>query len=375
VNESLVIPDEQELSCWIAFEQLHCKGLGAQKLNAMWQHFQSMEKAWSAGRNELKQIPMLPPDLIDRVIEARRSVDPDELLKRCKQAGVVAYPISHPQYPSRLKEIHDPPAILYVKGSYDINDVRCAVGIVGTRSPTAYGQKLAKELSRSLAAAGATIVSGMAIGIDSYAHRGAIEGNGKTLAVVGSGPDVCYPSSNRPLYTLLASGQHGGVISEFFPGTKPESWHFPARNRIISGISQAVIVVEAGENSGSLITARLAFEQNREVFAVPGRVDSPSSAGTNDLIARNMAHLLRSFQDVITEMNWDASLKPVEQNDKALELYGREKDIYELLSSEPTHFDVLRERSGLPAGELSAVLTMLELGGMVSRLPGDWYSK
>jgi DNA processing protein len=375
MTNSLVLPNDEELACWLAFDQMPCKGLGGRKLKALYQHFDSLIPAWSAGRNELIRVPGLPHDVIERLIEARRAVEPERLLEQCRQADVEPIPWCNPKYPARLKEIHDPPAILYIKGRFELDDLNRAAGVVGTRSPTDYGQKLSKEISRSLAQSGVTIISGMAYGVDSFAHRGAIEGGGKTFAVVGCGPDICYPSSNKPLFNLLASGKNGAVISEFFPGTKVEPWRFPARNRIISGLSQALIVVEAGENSGSLITARLAFEQNREVFAVPGRIDSPSSAGSNELIARNMAHLMRSYKDVIEEMNWGGVAKTEESSGGTLELYGREKDVSDLLSNEPTHFDVLCERSGLAAGELSAVLTMLELGGVVTRHPGDWYSK
>jgi DNA processing protein len=253
-----------------------------------------------------------------------------------------------------------------------MEDMSHNVGIVGTRTPTALGQKLAKEISSGLAQSGVTIVSGMALGIDSLAHWGALESKGKTVAVLGSGVDYCYPSSNRHLYQALTEGGNGAVISEFFPGTKPEKWHFPARNRIISGMSQALAVIEAGEISGALITAKMAFEQSREVFAVPGRLNDRMSAGTNDLIAKNMAHLLRSYTDILEDMGW-VSTGVSQTVPTIVELYGREREVFELMSLEPVHFDHLAEKTGMNTGELSATLTMLELGGLISRLPGDWY--
>jgi DNA processing protein len=275
-------------------------------------------------------------------------------------------------YPYMLRQIHDPPSVLFVNGNLRESDFHHVIAIVGTRSPSSYGQKLAKDVSRGLAHSGAVIGSGLAIGVDSYAHWGAIEGGGRTIAVVATGPDICYPTSNRRLMKAIVDG-HGVILSEYFPGTKPEKWHFPARNRIVSGLAKGIVVVEAGENSGALITARLGFEQNRDVFAFPGRVDSPMSAGTNLLIQKNQAHLVRNFGDVLDALQWVQT--SVREVTTVVELFGREKEIYEMLSNEPTHFDVLVERSGMTAGEMSATLTMLELAGVIARHPGDWYSR
>jgi DNA processing protein len=264
--------------------------------------------------------------------------------------------------------------ILYVNGKLHPDYMRTTIAIVGTRRPSSYGQRYAKEIARHLARAGATIISGMAVGVDSLAHWGAIDGGGRTVAVLGCGADVCYPAGNRPLFKRLSEGDDGAVVSEFFPGTKPEPWRFPARNRIISGLSQAVLVVEAGQTSGSLITAKLAFEQSREVFALPGRIDNAMSAGTHQLIKENVAHIFISPDAMLKELGW-ASVPVGKAIPTVVELYGKEKDIHELISNEPIHFDHLIERSGMAAGELSATLTMLELAGVVERLTGDWYTR
>ncbi len=366
--------DDEELSCWLAFDQMNGIGLGTAKVRAIYEHLQSAASGWKASKAVLRYVRALPEETIDRFIANRADISPSELLKTVRAAGVVAYPICHPLYPSRLREIHDPPCVLYVKGDLVPSDIAGAVGVVGTRRPSSYGQRNAKEFARNLAAAGATIISGMAFGVDSIAHWGAIEAGGPTIAVLGCGPDVCYPSSNKPLFKALTEQGRGGVVSEFFPGTKPDSWRFPARNRIIAGMSQALLVVEAGEQSGALITAKMAFEQNREVFAIPGRIDSAMSQGTNWLIMKNMAHLTRSYKDILDEMNWVAG----QTGTKApvvVELFGREKELFELLSDEPIHFDLLCERTGMPVGELSAALTMLELAGVVTRHVGDLYTR
>ncbi len=366
---------DNEQAHWLAFDQLSGPGLGVARVKLLYDRLQSLAAAWTASRDQLRSLAIFNSDIIDAFIEKRKSIDPAALLDQVRKANIQAYPLFHPLYPMRLREIHDPPIILYINGSLTPEDMLYAVGVVGTRRPSSYGSKYAKEISRNLARSGATVVSGMAVGIDSLAHWGAIEGGGKTVAVLGCGPDVCYPSGNRPLFKALTSGEHGAVVSEFFPGTKPEPWRFPARNRIISGLSKGLAVIEAGETSGSLITAKIAFEQNREVFALPGRVDNPMSSGTNKLIGSHTAHVLTTHEDILNELRWasvpsNGKLPPV-----VVELYGKEKDIFELISAEPVHFDHLIERSGLQAGELSATLTMLELAGMVERLPGDWYSR
>lgn len=364
---------DEELAYWLAFDQIEGVGLGPRKIRFLHERLGSLRTAWNAGRDVLRYIPGFDEKLVAKLIASRQEIDPEAVLADLRKTSVDAIAYADIRYPSRLKEIHDPPAILYVNGNFDPAVLNWAAAVVGTRRPTSYGQRLAKEISRGLSENGVTVISGMALGIDSLAHWGAIEGGSKTIAVLPCGPDYCYPSSNRRLFKALIEEDRGCVISEYFPGMRPQSFSFPARNRIVSGLSRAVAVIEGGMSSGSLITARQAFEQNREVFAVPGRVDSLMSAGPNDLIVKDMAHLLRNYQDLLKEMNWIPS-----QNGRTVatlvELYGREREVYELLSAEPIHFDTLCERTGMAAGEMSATLTMLELAGIAGRAPGDWYA-
>jgi DNA processing protein len=369
---------DEELAAWMAFAQLGI-GWGTKLILSIYEHTGSLAFAWEASSAQLRFVPILKglDHQVSKFIERRKEINPERLLQVAGERGVSAIPLCDQRYPARLKQIPDPPLVLYTKGRLSAHDLHHVVGVVGTRRPTSYGQKMTKEISGGLASNGITIVSGMAIGVDSFAHRAAIESGAQTIAVLGCGADVCYPSSNRPLYDMLISGEHGAVVSEYFPGTKPETWRFPARNRIIAGLSEAVVVIEAGESSGSLITAKLAFEYCREVFAVPGRVDSPMSAGTNALIASNQAHLITGYQDVMNGMNWARSEATAGQGQSTsvVELFGKEKELYDLLSVEPMHFDVLCERTGMAAGELSATLTMLELAGVVVRHAGDHYSR
>jgi len=364
----------RELPYWLGFDQLTGIGLGSKRSRMLFDHFLSAEATWNASASELKALPWLKTEQVDQIVARRAAIDFDNLLKTLEKTGVTALPFNHPLYPSRLREIADPPLVLYMKGRLTPQELDHSVAIVGTRRPTSYGQRLAKEFARGLAEAGATVVSGMAVGVDSLCHWGAIEGGGRTVAVLASGPDLCYPTSNKPLFNGLIDGTHGAVLSEFFPGTKPEPWRFPARNRIISGLSKGVVVIEAGSTSGSLITADIGFEQSREIFAVPGRVDAPMSMGCNKLIAANKAQLVMNYIDVLNCLNW-VSVPAAREVPSMVELFGREKEVFELVTSEPVHFDVLTQKLGMTAGELSATLTMLELAGIVERLPGDWYSR
>lgn len=369
--ESFSIRDD-ELAIWLALHSMSGAGFGPKRVLRLLDRFGEIDEAWKANRDDLINVAGFQPDFADLFISKRSETDPEGLLKALKKSGVLAIPYTHVLYPFRLREIHDPPSVIFVNGNLHESDWQHIISVVGTRSPSAYGQKLAKDVARGLSASGAVVCSGLAIGVDSLAHWGAIEGGGRTIAVVATGPDICYPTSNKRLMNAITNG-HGVIMSEYFPGTKPEKWHFPARNRIVSGLAKAVVVVEAGESSGALITARLGFEQNRDIFAFPGRVDSAMSAGTNALIAKNQAHLISNHKDVLDALDWVQS--SVREVTTVVELFGREKEIYEMLSNEPTHFDVLCERSGMNAGEMSATLTMLELAGIIIRHPGDWYSR
>jgi len=365
---------DEEQGYWLAFDRISGAHLGVAKLKLAFEQLFSLKTIWNGTRESLSEFKWFTDDMITAFLEKRKEIEPEKVFQEVKKSGVRAYPYFHPDYPFRLRHISDPPLIVYMKGQLNPNDLQHSCAIVGTRRPTSYGQRLSKQIAGGLARSGVSIISGMASGIDAIAHWGAIESGGKTVAVLGCGADVCYPASNRPLYDKLIEDKNCAVLSEFFPGTTPETWMFPARNRIISGLSQAVAVIEAGETSGSLITAKLAFEQNREVFAVPGRVDSPASKGTNYLIASNTAKLLTDYEEIMREMQW-VSAAPVREVATIVELYGRERELYEMISNEPVHFDYLCEKSGIKAAELSASLTMLELAGVVTRHPGDWYSR
>jgi DNA processing protein len=366
-------PSLEDLPYWLAFAWLSGPGLSSRRITTLFEQFRSLKEAWQARDEEIRKLPWLNEMGAERLISGRKEVDPMALLEKIKKQNVSVLHFFHPDYPGLLRQIHDPPLVLFHRGKLDLANLGKTVGVVGTRRPTVYGQRQAKQMSQDLASHGVTVVSGMALGVDSIAHWGAINAGGRTVAVLGCGVDYCYPSTNRMLYKALTENEGQAVVSEFFPGVKPEKWHFPARNRIISGMSEALLVIEAGEQSGALITAQMAFEQNREVFAVPGRVDNLMSVGTNGLIAKNQAHLCRNYNDIMNDRGWATAPKGV-RVPTVVELYGREREVFDLISSEPVHFDYLLEKTGMNTGELSATLTMLELAGVIARLPGDWYA-
>lgn len=293
-------------------------------------------------------------------------------LLRLAGAGATALTFADPHYPSLLKELPDPPPVLYVLGRQELLGME-SVAIVGSRAATTYGRRIAFSLAKNLTDCSFTVVSGLALGIDTESHAGALAGRGGTVAVLGCGLDVVYPKQNSGLYKKIA--EHGALVSEYPLGTPPEGFRFPARNRIIAGLSRGVVVVEAAKRSGSLITAQIALDCGREVFAVPGQVDSCKSEGAHWLLKQG-AKLVQSLNDIVEELGvpvpageGDKSRDAAKKKDSGLEpdavaLLGR-------LDSYPTPRETLLETAGMVPGRLSELLLVLELEGLIEMLPGD----
>jgi len=286
------------LKYWVWLSSI--EGIGSRRIHNLLQHFGMPKNIWDASEGELAGAPDIGYKLASAVYSPENKKAVDRLLSKIDKEGIRVLTLESPDYPSNLKNIYDPPPVLYLKGSL-LPDDTLALGVVGSRTATAYGLKTAQELALGLASRGITVVSGMARGIDTMAHTGALAGGGRTIAVLGSGIDVVYPPENKRLYEKIQKS--GAVISEFIPGTKPLAGNFPARNRIISGLSLGVIVVEAAEKSGSLITADFALEQGREVFAVPGNISSGQSVGTNNLIKQG-AKIVTRIEDILEEFEY-----------------------------------------------------------------------
>lgn len=293
--------------------------------------------------------------------------DAEKQLKQVNEKGVNVLTCNRPEYPAMLRQIENAPVILYAKGQIRDED-KFAIAIVGPRKPTSYGTGLAERFSSELVVAGFTVVSGMARGIDTIAHKSSLKAGGRTIAVLGSGIDMPYPPENRELMERIAAS--GCVISEFPPGTEPNRENFPRRNRLISGLSLGVLVIEATQDSGSLITANYALEQNREVFAVPGSIHSPSSKGTNELIKKG-ARLVQDSNDIIEELT--PMLKGFIKKAKGgltAELTDEERRLCEILSGEPIHIDTISREFLLPSSRTLALLLNLELKGVVRQEEG-----
>lgn len=296
-------------------------------------------------------------------------------IKEIRDKGIKLVHIDHPDYPERLKNIDDPPRYFYMKGCISPQDFK-AIAIVGTRRPTIYGKRVAEMLAAELSSAGFTIVSGLARGIDSFAHRAALRGGGRSIGVLGCGIDIVYPRENGTLMADIV--ESGAIISEFPLGTKPDKRNFPQRNRVISGISLGTVVVEAAGRSGSLITARFALEQGREVFAVPGNINSPVSIGTNNLIKEG-AKLVASTGDILEEFEQllTYELKNGINNNlkESLPITGEEESIYRILTLEPKHIDQIIKEGGVEPQRVMHLLLNLEIKGLVEQLPGNCYVK
>lgn len=334
------------------------------------EYFGSVRAAWEATEEELSGAPGIGAEGPAGLARRKASLELDVLVRKLHSLGISFVCHNESGYPEQLRAIFDPPPVIFVRGRLQPAD-NLAVAVIGARKPSPYGQVVAEKLAKDLAAVGVTVVSGMARGIDSMAHKGALAGGGRTIAVLGCGPDVVYPRENKKIMEQIMD--NGAVISEFPPGSPPEAWHFPARNRIISGLSLGTVVVEAGEKSGALITADFALEQGRDVMAVPGNVVSALSRGPHRLIKQG-ARLVEGAGDILDELGLD-KLFPLPDNNSEIPLkMSKDEDVlYRLLSLEPVSLEVLINKSGLVPQKVMAALIYLEMKGLTKQLPGKFY--
>jgi DNA processing protein len=343
--------------------------IGPLRFKKIYSYFDTMKDAWEANASEFQKAG-LEKEVIEKIIQKRKEVSPDEEFEKLEKEEIKIITINDESYPSRLQEIYNAPALLYFKGEIEKDEL--AIAIVGSRKVSIYGKQAASHLSSELSQAGITIVSGMALGIDSIAHRECLKQKNRTMAVLGGGIDInsIYPSSNRQLAEEIIS--KGAIISEYPIGTPPLKQHFPARNRIISGLSLGVLVIEAAESSGALITAKFALEQNREVFAIPGNIYSKNSEGTNNLIKLG-AKLVSKTDDILEELNLD-SLKKIEKAKEVIPENKEEALILENLSAaEPVHIDHLAKIVKMNVTAVSSLLTLMEIKGKVKNVGGMRY--
>ncbi len=365
----------ERLKYWIWLASLD--SMGPRKMNLLLDMFGDPLNLWHCSPDELKKISFLNENNLNQLADRKRREYSSACLEELKAKGIRVITIRDPEYPELLRHIYDPPAVLFVRGTLHCDEKMIA--IVGSRKASAYGAKVAYTLAYKLSKAGFVIISGMAKGIDTQAHRGALEAGGRTVAVLGCGIDNVYPPENRGLAERIV--QNGAVASEYLPGSKPMPYNFPARNRIISGMSLGTIVVEAGEKSGSLITAGYALDQGREVFAVPGNIDSMNSVGTNRLIKEG-AKPVTDVKDVLEEFGITSDTRHcISGNERANRkatffppnLSDEEKILLKCLAEGRQHIDIIAAKCGMDSASISALLTMMELSGFVHQLPGKYF--
>ena len=357
-----------DLKYWLALSQFY--KFGPAKFKRLKNYFPNIEAAYKASLKDYLRAG-IEEKVAEEFMIFKHQIEPDKLLENLYKEKLRAITIEDPAYPKLIKQIYDPPFILYYRGSPEAFD-GYLLAVVGARKYSAYGAQVTEKLTKELAFNKLTIVSGLALGIDTLAHSAAIEARGKTIAVLGSGLDQknIYPSQNRYLADKIQA--HGGLILSEYPiGTMPLKHHFPQRNRIISGLSSATLVIEAGEKSGALITAFHALEQNREVFAVPGSIYSGVSEGTNRLIAMG-AKLVAGAKDIIETLNLAEAAAYIE-NKKIIPDTDEEKLILTRLSYEPVHIDELKQLTKLDTSIINSTLTIMEMKGMVKNLGNMQY--
>ncbi|MBI2287858.1 MAG: DNA-protecting protein DprA [Chloroflexi bacterium] len=337
-------------------------GIGRVRFSQIENHFSNLEDAWKATPAELKHAG-LDNSAIRAATTWRPKISLEAEMEKLEQYGVTVLTWHDPDYPSRLKEIYDYPPLLYIRGSLLPEDEWC-LAVVGTRRATVYGRQVTEEIVTDLARNKITIASGLAKGIDSVAHRSALEAGGRSIAVFACGLDTVYPAENAELARRIM--QQGALVSEYPLGTRPRAENFPRRNRILSGLSLGVLVTEAGETSGAMITAQMALEQNREVFAIPGSILSPASSGTNHLIQQG-AKLVRDYSDILEELNLTAVAHQIEMKE-IIPASETESLLLKQLHAEPTHIDEVCRSSGLAIATVSSTLAMMELKGLVKQI-------
>jgi len=378
-------PNSADIEKWLRL--IRAESVGPTTFAKLIKHFGSADRALGASVSELAKINGVGFKTAERIAASRGKFDVSAELALAEKLDIWIINIDDKRYPPALKQIYDPPPVLYIKGSLTRED-NLAISIVGSRLCSLYGQEQASRFAHFLSSAGFTICSGMARGIDSAAHQGALSAGGRTIAVQGCGLASVFPPENKKLFELIA--ESGACISELPLGYEPLSENFPPRNRIIAGLSLGTIVVEAGLRSGALITARAALENNREVMAVPGKIDSPLSKGTHQLIKQG-AKLIESVEDVMEGLGYigeqledhvsTAAERAGERVEtplfdiKALKLSGPEKTIYECLHKEPLHIEEIIADTDLAAGSVNAGLVSLRLKGLIKQLPGSLFVK
>ena len=350
-------------------------GIGPAKYQKLTEHFHDYESFAANSDMEIFKQCGLSSQQVEYILKFRYGDKADRIQKQAAELGVGIICLGQAAYPEKLKNIYGPPIVLYIKGRKE-NLGRPAVAVVGSRKATPYGLSMTRKIAGDLARSGLSIISGLALGIDAEAHKAALEAGGITAAVFGCGLDIIYPGKNRELAEQIL--EHGFWLSEFPFGTPPDKFNFPRRNRIISGLSSGVLVVEAAEKSGALVTAELAVEQGRDVFAVPGQADKTMSRGAINLLKQGAAPVTDA-DDILESLGWEVTQKLPETGQKVnmpnIDLNERERKICDFISEGAVHFDELVRSLGFAPPEVSSILLKLELTGVIARRPGNFIAR
>ncbi len=349
------------------------KGVGAARLRSLVNHFGDPQSVLNATERGLTEVEGIDRALARRILSDRNFEEDIQLqLSRLNKSEASIVTFWDKEYPENLKKIYDPPVMLFVRGQL-LNSDKYSIAVVGTRNPTTYGKHVAEKFAAEIAEHGIVVISGLARGVDTIAHATTVRSGGRTIAVLGSGVDVIYPSENKRLSEQILVG--GAIISEYYMGSKPDAVNFPRRNRIISGISLGTILIETDVNGGAMITASFALDQNREVFAVPGQIFERKGRGTNKLIKEGRAKLVEDISDVVEELRYKLRpiLKDQPKPQAKIQLSIFEQKIFDALSDDPIHVDVLADKCKQATSDILVQLLGLELKGVVKQLPGKYF--
>ena len=357
---------------WCAFLKL--TKVSSAFVNKLYEYFGSIEAAWNVKPSELKYIEGLQQRSTEGFLYERKSINPDECIEYINKKGIKFYNLEDSIYPYLLRQIDNPPAGFFVKGDLNLCNQERTLAVVGSRKASDNAKNTLRKILSDFSGTDICLVSGLAEGIDTVAHNAAVDNNLKTIAVLGGGFDKLYPKSNKNLYEKIINEGYGAAISEYWPDEDAISWHFPVRNRIVSGLSKGVIVAEAASKSGALITGRLALEQGRELMCMPGLISNPNTQGVYKLLKEG-ASLITSAQDILDVMNWqiEKDEKSKISSEKDNNLSDDEKTVYSLIKKDSLTVDELIIKTNLNINDLMVILTKLELNGLISQINGEKY--
>lgn len=354
---------------WLAFSSI--EELGSGFVQRLFKHFGCIENAWTIAPSELVRVEGVTKKQVEYFLEKRKNINPDECFEYIEKKGIKYLTFEDENYPKMLKEIHNPPSVLFIKGNLEDCNLERTLAVVGSRRASCAAREVLNKILLEFEGTDLCVVSGLAAGIDTIAHKSALEAGLKTIGVIASGFDYCYPSANKQLYRDITDG-NGAIVSEYWPTFEPLSFRFPQRNRIVSGLSYGTLIAEAAIKSGAMITANLTLEQNRELMCIPGAVSNPNTEGIYKLL-KDGASIVTCADDILNTLEWTVS-KPKSVKTTNFELEPMEQKIFNAIEIEPKSFDEILDLTGIEFGDLMSILTMLELKGIIKQIEGEKYA-